>query len=54
MKVLHDRPAGSRTKAAIALPDTIGHKELLEKVSKPLKTLGIKCFFVSEDRITEW
>lgn len=54
MKVLNDKPAGPKTKAAIALPDTAGHRKLLKKISNPLKTLGIKCFFVSEGGVTEF
>lgn len=53
MKVLHDKPAGSKTKVAIALPDTSGHRELVMKISNPIRTLGIKVYFVSENEVKE-
>ncbi|AEV97740.1 hypothetical protein A4D02_16145 [Niastella koreensis] len=53
MKILHDKPAGSKTKAGIALPDTPPHRDLVEKVFNPIKTLGIKVFFVSDKNVVE-
>ena len=53
MKVLHDKPAGSKTKVAIALPDTSGHRALVMKIANPMKTLGIKVFFVSDNHVDE-
>jgi hypothetical protein len=41
LTVLNDKPSGPKTKAAIALPDNTGHKELIAKFAQPLKTLGI-------------
>ncbi|MCF6407514.1 hypothetical protein L3C95_31775 [Chitinophaga filiformis] len=53
MKILHDKPAGPKTKVGIALPDTAGHRELVAKINIPLKTLGIKIFFVTENGVHE-
>jgi hypothetical protein len=51
MKVLHNKPAGPKTKVGIALPDTVFYRDLIAKIATPLKTLGIKVFFVSQDGI---
>ena len=53
MKILHEKPAGTKTKVGIALPDTTDHRDLVEKILNPIKTLGIKVFFVSDDKVKE-
>jgi hypothetical protein len=47
MEVLDCKPSGLKTKVGIALPNTPGHRDLIRRVSKSLKTLGIKLFWVS-------
>lgn len=46
MLVLQDKPAGPKTKVGIALPDTPGHRTLIDAIIKPIKSLGIKVFWV--------
>lgn len=53
LKVLNDKPSGSRTKVGIALPNTIGHRKIVSSIGNPLRTLGIKIFFVSEKEVIE-
>lgn len=47
--VLHKKPAGQKTKVGIALPDTIGHRDLIMCIYKPLQTLGLRIYFVSSN-----
>lgn len=49
MVILSSKPAGDKTKAAIALPATDGHKKQLATIAKSLKALNIKIFWVSID-----
>ena len=53
MVILSSKPAGDKTKVAIALPVTDGHKKEIETIAKALKTLHIKVFWVNEDGVTE-
>lgn len=53
MKIISSKPAGSKTKAAIALPVTTGHKQELETVRFSIKQLGLKVFWVEQDKVTE-
>ena len=53
MAILHDKPAGPKTKVAIALPDNNGHWQLVTKIINPLRTLGIKVFWVTDDKVSE-
>jgi hypothetical protein len=54
MIVLQQKLAGPKTRAGIALPDTPGHRELIAKVSDPLRTMGIKVFLVSGNGVDEY
>lgn len=49
MIVLQENPSGSKTKVAIALPDNLGHRNLVLKVLKPLKSISIIVFLISAD-----
>lgn len=53
MKVLSSKPAGSKTRAGIALPLTIGHKREFETVKPSVKQLGLKVFWVESNKVTE-
>jgi hypothetical protein len=53
MAILQNKPAGQKTKVGIALPDTGGHRELIDRILNPLKTLGIKVFWVTRESISE-
>ncbi len=48
MLILQEKPDGLKTKVAIALPDNLGHRELILKILHPLKSLSIKIFLISE------
>jgi len=49
MIVLNDSPPGPKTKAGIALPENDGHRKLILKILKPLKSISIRVFFISID-----
>lgn len=53
MQVLTSKPAGDKTKAAIALPLTAGHQKELETVRNAIKRLDIKVFFVDSNGVKE-
>ena len=48
MQVLTTEHSKKKTKTAIALPDTIGHRKLVNSIMEGLNKLGIKVFWVSE------
>jgi len=49
MKILERAPAGTRTRAALALPANRGHREMVEAVRGSLDTLGVAVFWVDDD-----
>ncbi|PAW93549.1 hypothetical protein CKK33_08600 [Mucilaginibacter sp. MD40] len=49
MIISQQKPAGSKTKVAIALPDNFGHRNLSEKILQPLKQLSITIFLIKAD-----
>jgi len=53
MKILTAKPAGSNTIAALALPETDLHKELIKEIHLSIKKLDIKVFWVSQSRIRQ-
>jgi Holliday junction resolvase len=53
MILLDNRSKTENLKVAIALPDTKGHRALIEKIQKSLKELDIKLFWVSERVVIE-
>jgi Holliday junction resolvase-like predicted endonuclease len=48
MIVLQSKPAGPKTNVAIALPDN--HRDIILKITNPLKSLGIKVYLITGDR----
>lgn len=53
MKIISAKPAGNKTRAAIAFPSTDGHRKELETVKVAVKRLDIKIFWVDEKKVTE-
>ena len=53
MKVISLKPAGAKTKAAIALPATDGHKKEFNNIRLAVKQLNIKVFWVDTEKVVE-
>jgi Holliday junction resolvase-like predicted endonuclease len=53
MKVVSLKPAGKKTKAAIALPSTDGHKKEFENIKAAVRQLNIKVFWVDTEKVIE-
>ena len=53
MKIITLKPAGSKTKAAIALPATEGHKKEFENIRGAVEKLNIKIFWVDTENVIE-
>ena len=51
MRILTSQPAGQSTAVAIALPDTVGHRDLINEINLSLKELDIIVFWVSQTTI---
>jgi Holliday junction resolvase-like predicted endonuclease len=51
MTILNSQPASHHTRAAVALPDTTGHRTLIKTIAKPLTDLGILVFWVSQESV---
>jgi hypothetical protein len=47
MTILNSRPSKANTRAAIALPDTPGHRSLVQRIERPLRKLGVLVFWVT-------
>lgn len=52
-EIISEKPAGSRTKAAIALPNNKGHQKLINKILPALTQSGIRVFLVGFDSVVE-
>lgn len=52
-KVLASKPAGNKTKVAIAFPLTAGHQKEIEKIKTVLNEIDIKVYFVGRSNIIE-
>jgi len=53
MVLIDSKPLTTKSKVAIAFPDTEGHRNLVDKILISLKSLDIKVFWVSQDNIIE-
>lgn len=55
-KLLREPPpvSGQRRRVAIALPDNQHHAEFILAISKPLTSLGIGVFWVTEARVVRF
>ena len=53
MKVISLKPAGAKTKAAIALPATDGHKKEFDNIRLAVKQLNVKVFWVDTEKVVE-
>ena len=51
MKVISCKPSGNKTKAAIALPDTAGHRKIIDKILPALQKLQITVFWVTKKAV---
>lgn len=53
MKVISQKLAGNKTKAAIALPATDGHKKEFDNIRLAVKQLNLKVFWVDTEKVVE-
>lgn len=53
LKVLSSKPSGKKTRVGIALPSNRGHEIEIKKVSKVLKSLGVRIYWVGSDTVAE-
>lgn len=52
-KIISDMPAGVNTKAAIALPNNLGHSRLIDRILPALNQVGIRVYLVDSETVIE-
>ena len=52
-EIISEKPSGIKTKAAIALPNNLGHKKLINKILPALNLSGIRVYPVDFETVIE-